>query len=675
MTTEPSNQDGDFNRLSMGELQSSGGAMDHMQEAPMDGLASPGLTASSSLFFADATLDLSEAHDMAETPVPQRFLMSTTTKNQAPGLIDMPNLTPSSDAEEEPPFNTQRSTMTGSEHKTCSSDSTRPTANMRSTRNMNRISNEDRPRIPTLSHPPRRPQRPRDIPWAVLWVLFVPFSLCWTMSYHRDYSFYTKSLQLAVFNCLLLAYGATFVLGRLLYRTMGGGDGDDARHVATHLILMFAPISVAVYLLLSLVIFLKTPDVMGYALIPLIFLVRNLWALRQWRTQQTFFEALVCMALDILSRSLRRSSFYRMVGALMGLQLCMVVLWKLAVFGANGVFWVLIALLSGKWLTGTVARIIGLIASGGIASWFTQQSILIQEMERMKASAHHDEPTSDDASADYDVGYNQVPEEDRTADASVYQSVLDMDEGIDDDFQDEDNGSREGSNERTNPGGSTAKGFLLAAVTTSFGSVAQCGLLGGLAQFTWSVLRNADSLSTSLSQRSLGFRGMQIGQDGARGVSVIWKIVNKTSIVARSFVRTHSDLAICHVAAYYKSYQRAASDVMALVDASGVEPIIHDDMTTHMCACVCSSISGLIVIIVGTIVSHRRPENVSDEAIVQSMLLAFIFCYTLLFTVMEPLRASIKAIYVCFAEHPQSLSQAFPLIFHRLSRISEANLV
>jgi hypothetical protein len=212
-------------------------------------------------------------------------------------------------------------------------------------------------------------------------------------------------------------------------------------------------------------------------------------------------------------------------------------------------------------------------------------------------------------------------------------------------------------------------------VTTSFGSVAQCGLLGGLAQFTWSVLRNADSLSTSFSQRSLGFRGMQIGQDGARGVSVIWKIVNKASIVARSFVRTHSDLAMCHVAAYYKCYQRAASDVMALVDASGVEPIIHDDMTTHMCACVCSSISGLIVIIIGTIVSHRRPENVSDEAIVQSMLLAFIFCYTLLFTVMEPLRASIKAIYVCFAEHPQSLSQAFPLIFHRLSRISEANLV
>ena len=38
---------------------------------------------------------------------------------------------------------------------------------------------------------------------------------------------------------------------------------------------------------------------------------------------------------------------------------------------------------------------------------------------------------------------------------------------------------------------------------------------------------------------------------------------------------------------------------------------------------------------------------------------------------MEPLRASIKAVYVSFAQHPQSLSQAFPLLYHRLSRISE----
>lgn len=97
-------------------------------------------------------------------------------------------------------------------------------------------------------------------------------------------------------------------------------------------------------------------------------------------------------------------------------------------------------------------------------------------------------------------------------------------------------------------------------------------------------------------------------------------------------------------------------------------------MTTHMCSSICGSVSGFIVVLIGLVLSHRR-SGLSDEAIVHTMLLAFLFCYTLLFTLMEPFRASIKAIYVSFGERPQSLSQAFPLIFHRLSRISDDNLV
>ena len=110
---------------------------------------------------------------------------------------------------------------------------------------------------------------------------------------------------------------------------------------------------------------------------------------------------------------------------------------------------------------------------------------------------------------------------------------------------------------------------------------------------------------------------------------------------------------------------------------SGVEPIIHDDISTHISACVGGSISGVIVIFTGAVLAHQRNRSnsdVSDTAIVLDMLLAFVFCYTLIFTVMEPLRAGIKAVYVSFAEHPQSLSQAYPLIFHRLSRMSESNV-
>lgn len=110
---------------------------------------------------------------------------------------------------------------------------------------------------------------------------------------------------------------------------------------------------------------------------------------------------------------------------------------------------------------------------------------------------------------------------------------------------------------------------------------------------------------------------------------------------------------------------------------AGVEPIIHDDISTHMSACVGGTISGVIVIFTGAVLVHQRNHSapdVSDSAIVLDMILAFVFCYTLIFTVMEPLRASIKAVYVSFAQHPQSLSQAYPLIFHRLSRMSESNL-
>ena len=109
---------------------------------------------------------------------------------------------------------------------------------------------------------------------------------------------------------------------------------------------------------------------------------------------------------------------------------------------------------------------------------------------------------------------------------------------------------------------------------------------------------------------------------------------------------------------------------------TGMEPIIHDDITTRMCTNVCTSVCGAIIILMGLILTrHRTSDGLTDVSILQSSLLTFILCYSLLFTVMEPLRASIKAIYVCFAQHPQSLSNTYPLIFHRLSRISEANLV
>jgi hypothetical protein len=109
----------------------------------------------------------------------------------------------------------------------------------------------------------------------------------------------------------------------------------------------------------------------------------------------------------------------------------------------------------------------------------------------------------------------------------------------------------------------------------------------------------------------------------------------------------------------------------------GVEPMIHEDISTHMSSCVGGTVAGVVVIFTGAVLVHQRNRNhpqISDSAVFLDMLLAFIFCYTLIFTVMEPLRASIKAVYVSFAQHPRALSQSYPLIYHRLSRMSQSNL-
>lgn len=92
-----------------------------------------------------------------------------------------------------------------------------------------------------------------------------------------------------------------------------------------------------------------------------------------------------------------------------------------------------------------------------------------------------------------------------------------------------------------------------------------------------------------------------------------------------------------------------------------------------MCSAISKSITAILTIVSGQILLARRTGEVSDVVICETMIISYIMCYTILFTIMEPLRASIAAVYVCFAQHPQSLSQAFPLVYQRLSRISEDN--
>lgn len=117
--------------------------------------------------------------------------------------------------------------------------------------------------------------------------------------------------------------------------------------------------------------------------------------------------------------------------------------------------------------------------------------------------------------------------------------------------------------------------------------------------------------------------------------------------------------------------------MLCLLLCVGVESIIHDDITTHLCSSVCHLASGMIAMLFGIVlVFHRNSfasNPLADVSLLEILLVAYMLCHTILFTAMEPLRSAIKSVYVCFAEHPLSLSQAFPLIYQRLSRISEAS--
>ncbi|CAB9504226.1 Plasma-membrane choline transporter [Seminavis robusta] len=739
------------------------------QQQQLQGSQSNHSSSSGGLFFADATLDLDEAHDIAETPEPPKRFLKVDTKNtlhpnlRLPQLDSLggPTITKSSGPTTR---NTtaSRPTSPSTSQKTSPTQSDAPSSSRSLSGPMTRISNSNGNNLDTRPPAERfraRPRWPRDLPWAIAFCVMVPVGLVWpSLLWHRQNIFGMPDTQTmsplalpvlrhATFWSVLLAYVSTLLLARGLYRTAGGGEGDDLRYKASQFLLACVPVSVAMNVIMVLAVYFLLPRALHYALIPLWYLIRDVYLFRRWKlqgsggvamdspstrapsnphssqpnsTRHAFFQALTCMALDILSRSLRRNSLHRCIVTLLTLQVMVTMVWRWAIMGAlnTGNFvTVFLALVGGKWATGTIARLLSLIASGGVASWFAENAAMVEEHEMQERARRNNEDKGDE-----EVGYetSDITEEYRTADASVYQSVLDFD-GMDDDDQDDfeygfsarSNNSEDDENFEYNRRGSprdagnhapkaTVKSFFLSGMSVSFGSVAQCGLLGGPAQFVWCQLRKVDATRTALVHRlqqqprdfqpnravsvvmgvagvntSGGFRGMQIGQD-TNGTSVVHKLLNRANVMARAFVRAHSDLAMSHVAAYYKSYKRAALDVSNLVEQAGMEAIIHDDITTHITSCVGGSISAAIVIFTGYALVRKLEKDkdpvVQDPSVAQSMILSFILCYTIIFTVLEPLRASIKACYVCFAERPRSLRQAFPLIFHRLSRMSESNL-
>jgi len=759
-------------------------------------------------FFADVTLDISVAHDIAETPeaVTRK---SYDTNQHVPSLPDIPAMPSLTEFQhelmakekslplehlEEPNLKSQRSLSSSNNKRSDKSNQfdsvdflkqpnqdqlqlQLPQSPQRNDNyNFNDVGNE----IPdvndgsdsdnhvmahvTRNNTPggrfrpfgntngnwrtrlRRRRWPKDISWAVAFWMIVPISFFVPLvlygGYTTDTSFISSTTKAswlatatsprsATFHSLIWGFMvAAIVLPRLLYQTSGGvGAGDDARHFALQILLASAPISACVYLSLLVATYFLIPSAFWpFGLIPLWYLARDLYLFRRWKTtattpggRQAFFQAIACASLDILSRSLKRKALYRTSVIVIVIQFGVISVWRLSLLAAvrSGSYaWTIIAFVGGKWATGTVARLLTLMACGGVSNWFAEQSSLLESLQQAQErqvgandisnkdkTANISSNSTENNTTDY-----SMPEAYRMADASEYKSTINsgMDgdyESDDEVFHDENSDDEEKYDaflndsaqrftsqqsarrrrdhhrrrEACNARPSTVRQLLKSGLTVSFGSVAKCGLLGGFTQFVWSQIRKIDhARATFGGMRVMPVRGIEPRNMGdSLDETIVPRIIRSINFIARDFVRNHSDMAMSYVADYQMSYTRAAREVAILLDEAGVVPIIHDDISTHMSACVGGSFSGIIILFTGFILVHQRNRNdpgVADSAIALDMVLAFFFCYTLVFTALEPLRASIKAVYVCFAQHPEALSQAFPLIFHRLRRMSQSNL-
>eukprot|EP00551_Chaetoceros_affinis_P013266 CAMPEP_0203686964 /NCGR_PEP_ID=MMETSP0090-20130426/49338_1 /ASSEMBLY_ACC=CAM_ASM_001088 /TAXON_ID=426623 /ORGANISM="Chaetoceros affinis, Strain CCMP159" /LENGTH=1061 /DNA_ID=CAMNT_0050556211 /DNA_START=130 /DNA_END=3315 /DNA_ORIENTATION=+ len=467
--------------------------------------------------------------------------------------------------------------------------------------------------------------------------------------------------------------------------------------------------------------------------------------------KRTTFRMVLNVALDVLSRSLRPMNVIRFVVCIAILQFCTVQIVKsgcVCAYNVGGVYFMMVVGAVGYWAVFLLVKFVALVCSGGVTVWFAQQSLLMEEMERMRRSEEGDAGVDADIDGGVDEYYYNgngngsggnngeddreeeddddgllMPEAYRNVNANVYSSVIEFDEGMDDDFDDDDDDtlmdserfdvnptsiSGGGRNRSGNGNGSsgrdwqntTVKSFLAYGVTTSFGSVLQCALLGPISNLVdvciyyvdWFLAlivlasnrrqgRNTNNTVGDGRRTGMGgFQGMAIVGNGdgsgnenfsylslKEKVRVLWKRLEHK---ARTFVKNNDDMALCHVAAYHKSYKRAANDVMTLLHASGTTPILRDDISSHMCSSVSKAVSIIVVIIIGQPLSLHS-SGLKHSTVCEIMVVSYMMCFMILSTVMEPLRASIKAVLVSFAQHPQSLSQAFPLVYHRLSRISD----
>lgn len=507
--------------------------------------------------------------------------------------------------------------------------------------------------------PSRPPRRPRDVSWMATALLIIPTGLIVPHVYYRRHSTNTNnttsedvnsssslsswsdmvssnSAHSTLLLSTLTALATSLIVLRLLYSHPGGSDGDNSRYKAIARSLLLAnQYCIWLHVIQIGLIYHYLSNVRSAILLPIGLVIRDtlrkvtlattIAQRHQFQQQRlaaatsatstthdriTFFLALAVSSLDVLSRSLRRTSFVRALSILLLIQFACTYLWWSALvtvlssesMTATGsivltkvmhITWLLLVMIAGNWATSTVCHLLGYVSAGGVSAWFRGQQVSIMERLKMQQQQQEEQDNittinaegmnkgqtvwqdDDNAEDDYDDNAYQ------TADASAYATLSDFDEGLDDEYDDDedpaegvqyyDHRHQHHPQQQHINKEETVKSFLLVGCTIGFGSVAQCGLLGGVAQMFGTLVRIVDTNLPPLDE----FRGMAVSttvNDDTNAqrlrliVSIQWRT---TENAVRNFVRSHSDIAMSHVAVYFKSYQRAANDVATLIEISG----------------------------------------------------------------------------------------------------------
>jgi hypothetical protein len=200
----------------------------------------------------------------------------------------------------------------------------------------------------------------------------------------------------------------------------------------------------------------------------------------------------------------------------------------------------------------------------------------------------------------------------------------------------------------------------------SFGTVCYASLFISPVRFLWRLANLVDGVLARSAQRSLSSSPTYISRVSAAVCLPLARLVAGAHTAYSHF----NKYAFTRIIVYGEPFVAASHATLRLFGARRVEAILLEDCTSVLLsfcvtgvAAVCASLAVMIDTIGG----------VSREGLL--WIYAFVTAYTTASLAVEVVDAAITTLYACFAEQPDRLRDAHPLIFHRFVRISEFELL